>query len=212
MNEDNSEFGIRNSEFEERTDDSEVGVRSSEFEERIAAAPAEPRNDRSGDDSEVGIRSSESGEREDEQRSERAFEPVEEARRCGACEDELRAHYASLRAQAAALAAELPDFDLDAALRDGDFVRLTSPAVGVSVRGAWYALHGAEREALAVRRALDEAADAVARSAARPREGGRGLAAGSLSALDSRALDRAQRDALRRRIYDAAARGEKIYP
>ena len=125
---------------------------------------------------------------------------------------DLRAHLAALYGQAEELAREDPGFDLAAALRDPDFLRLTSPAVGVSVRRAWYALHGAERERQAARRALDEAAEAVARSAARPREGGRGLAAGALSAADPRALGRSGREALRQRIYDAAARGEKIYP
>lgn len=124
----------------------------------------------------------------------------------------MRAHLSSLYEQAAELTREIPDFSLSEAMRDPDFLRLTSPAVGVSVRRAWYALHGAERERQAARRASEDAASALARSAARPREGGRGLNSGTLSAADPRAMDRAGRAALRQRVYDAAARGEKIYP
>ena len=123
--------------------------------------------------------------------------------------DALRAistHYRSLQEQAA----RIPGFDLAAALREPDFVRLTAPGVGVSVEDAWYALHRRERQReqeQAARRALSRA---VSAGAQRPREGG-GSGAATLS-VDYRSLPRARQTELKQRILRAAARGEKIYP
>ena len=120
---------------------------------------------------------------------------------------ELREHLALLRAQAA----EMPGFDLEQALRDPAFVRLTAPGVGVSVRDAWYALHREETE----RRRNEEnramLAKATAASARRPREGG-GSGGTALIAADYRSLSRAEQLRVKKRIFEAGARGEKIYP
>ena len=56
----------------------------------------------------------------------------------------LRAHFARLCAEADALHRADPGFDLNSALRDPAFVRLTAPDVGVPVADAWYALHRRE--------------------------------------------------------------------
>ena len=66
--------------------------------------------------------------------------------------DVLRAHFASLVAQGEALREELPGFDLDAALHDPAFLRLTAPGLGVGVREAWCALHREAFEERAARR------------------------------------------------------------
>ena len=58
----------------------------------------------------------------------------------------LRAHLARLCAEADALHRADPGFDLDSALRDPAFVRLTAPDVGVPVADAWYALLDAGAE------------------------------------------------------------------
>ena len=119
----------------------------------------------------------------------------------------LREHLALLRAQAA----EMPGFDLEQALRDPAFVRLTAPGVGVSVRDAWYALHREETE----RRRSEEnramLARAAAASARRPREGG-GSGGTALIAADYRSLSRAEQLRVKQRILEAGARGEKVYP
>ena len=128
---------------------------------------------------------------------------------------DYRAHFASLCEQAEALREELPDFDLGAALRDPAFLRLTAPALGVGVREAWAALHRGEIESRAARRGAEEAKRQLALAAAsgslRPREGG-GLGAAALTRSDYRALSREAQQSLKRRILDAAARGEKVYP
>ena len=194
----NEEFGVRSAELENlcHCEEGASPTRQSaspETGERIAPVPAEPCHD---------------GEEEGRGSGGAAAENNSESR---VPDPALASHLASLHAQSAELAREIPDFDLRVALQDPDFLRMTSPAVGLSVRRAWYALHGEDRERQAARRAREEAAEALRRGAARPREGGRSPG-GTLSRADPASLGRAERAALRQRIRDAAARGEKLYP
>ena len=124
---------------------------------------------------------------------------------------DYRDHFASLCRQGEALRAEFEDFDLAAALRDPAFLRLTAPALGVGVREAWCALHPEALERRGAERARRELSRAAASGALRPREGG-GLGAAALTRCDYRALSRREQQSLKRRILDAAARGEKLYP
>ena len=75
---------------------------------------------------------------------------------------------------------------------------------------AWYALHREEE----ARRQAEESRSALARAAAasarRPREGGGTGAA--LIAADYRSMSREERLRVKKRIFEAGARGEKIYP
>ena len=124
-------------------------------------------------------------------------------------------HLRSLQAQAEELRRDFPDFDLDAALRDPAFLRLTAPALGVGVREAFYALNRPRLDELAAARAAEESrallARAVSGGARRPREGG-GSGAAALLRSDYAALPRERQLALKQRIREAAARGEKMYP
>ena len=128
----------------------------------------------------------------------------------------LRAHFARLCAEADALHRADHGFDLDSALRDPAFVRLTAPDVGVPVADAWYALHRREYAETLHRReyaetlrreSLEQAAAAVASGSLRPREGGR-ASGGELLGTDPRHMTAAQRAELRDRIK----RGERVYP
>lgn len=119
----------------------------------------------------------------------------------------LRAHFARLCAEADALHRADPGFDLDSALRDPAFVRLTAPDVGVPVADAWYALHRREYAETLRRESLEQAAAAVASGSLRPREGGR-ASGGELLGTDPRRMTAAQRAELRDRIK----RGERVYP
>ena len=76
-------------------------------------------------------------------------------------------HLRALHAQAEELRRDFPDFDLDAALRDPAFLRLTAPALGVGVREAFYALNRPRLDELAAARAA-EASCSAAYSALRP--------------------------------------------
>ncbi len=118
----------------------------------------------------------------------------------------LREHLAALQAQAE----NIPDFDLQDALRDPAFVRLTAPGVGVPLADAWYALHRREIQQQREENNRRLLSRAVASAARRPREGGDGSAA--LIAADYRSLSREEQLRVKKRIFEAGARGEKIYP
>lgn len=97
-------------------------------------------------------------------------------------DQQLREHFMSLQQQARDVQNIMPGFDLQAAINDPKFLRLTSPEVGMSVKEAIWALHGDEIQRQAVeavaQRARVDAANAI-RSGYRPRENGGGSAAAS---------------------------------
>ena len=119
----------------------------------------------------------------------------------------LRAHFERLCAEAEALHRSEPGFDLNTALHDPRFLRLTAPGVGVPVADAWYALHRDEYAEDLRRESMERAAAAVAAGRLRPREGGR-TSGGELMGTDPRHMSPAQRAELKERIK----RGEKVYP
>ena len=141
--------------------------------------------------------------------------PVRETEAAEGPDPGIMNHLRSLHAQAEELKRDFPDFDLDAALHDPAFLRLTAPALGVGVREAFYALNRPRLDALAAARAAEESkallARAVSGGAQRPREGG-GSGAAALLRSDYAALPRERQLALKQRIREAAARGEKMYP
>lgn len=137
----------------------------------------------------------------------------EEEEPCGGAKEadgaelkEIRAHWEKLAAEAAGI----EGFDLSEALKDPAFVRLTAPGVGVPVADAWYALHRQETQRRDEEERRLRLAQAVAASSRRPREGGGGASA--LIAADYRSLSRAEQLRVKKRIAEAASRGEKIYP
>lgn len=90
-------------------------------------------------------------------------------------EEQLREHFMSLQQQANDLQQIFPNFDLQRELDNPEFLRYTSPEWGMSVKQAFYALHGEEVQDKAVnavaQRAKIDAANAI-RSGVRPRENG----------------------------------------
>ncbi len=130
-------------------------------------------------------------------------------------ERQTRAHIQKLVQQAAELQQSIPGFDLRRELQNETFRRWTSPQIGMSVKDAYYTLHRdeirrAENEAMA--RAIQErVAASIASGQARPNETGRAQG-GSVTQLQSPRQTREEYQALKKRILEAAARGEKIYP
>lgn len=128
---------------------------------------------------------------------------------------ELQGHYESLCRQAQELRQDFPDFDLSAALEDADFVRLTAPKTGVSLRRAFYAMNREKLDELAQLRGAESVREALSKSlstaARQPREGGGRQSAAELRS-DYRAMDAKGREQLKKQIRDAAALGKKIYP
>ena len=130
--------------------------------------------------------------------------------------ENLRQHFVGLQQQAEAMKQIFPDFDLRKQLENPAFARLTAPGSGVTLEDAYYALNrqklqGAAME-LAARQTAKKLANAVASGSARPREHGVSRQAAAGVTFDYRNASRQEKEALKQRIAQAAARGEKVYP
>lgn len=127
----------------------------------------------------------------------------------------VREHYQKLTGQAEDVKKLYPNFDLDRELNDPTFRRWTSPQYGMSVKDAYYALHREEiqqAEAAALAQKMQEAmANRMMAGQARPAErgGSQGASIAQIKPAKASAQERAE---LKRRIIEAAAKGEKIYP
>lgn len=125
-------------------------------------------------------------------------------------------HINSLRQQGEELKKTFPQFDLFKELNNPTFRRMTSPEGGISVADAYYAIHRNEIQEASIQAAVKNTAkkisNAIQSGSMRPNENGINSQASSVTTFDYRRASTAQRNALKQRIRDAAARGEKIYP
>ena len=125
-------------------------------------------------------------------------------------------HIKSLEQQGEAMKAIFPDFDLKKELENPVFARMTSPNVNVSVEDAYFAVHHKELQAAGMQVAAQKTAvhlsNAIQAGSRRPVENGTSGQAASVSKFDYRNASPEQRAALKQRIREAAARGEKLYP
>lgn len=125
-------------------------------------------------------------------------------------------HVSGLRAQAEALKEELPELNFDREMQDPRFRKLVGPETRMSVKEAYWALHSDElmrqKTAAAAQQSREQLAAAVQANQQRPRENGAGGQAAPVPGFDPRHMSPAEREALNKRIYEAAYRGEKIYP
>ena len=130
--------------------------------------------------------------------------------------ESFRAHFDALERQAEEMKGLVPDFNLLQALDDPAFARMTAPDVGIRVEDAWYALHRDEIQSavmqVAAQRTAQMISDSIRSGKMRPVENGTQAQGAGVTAFDYRAATPAQRNQLKKRIRDAAARGEKIYP
>ncbi len=124
--------------------------------------------------------------------------------------EEINRHYQGLVKQAEEFRKQFPNFDLNQELSNPEFLRLTSPAIGVSVEDAYHAVHhrelGAQQMVYGMQRAQQQMAQNIMANANRPREGGMGsqTAAAADMKIDPRGMTRKERDALRQRIHNGA--------
>ena len=121
-------------------------------------------------------------------------------------------HYRHLQAQEALLRQTIPNFDLERELENPVFVRLTAPGVGVSLEDAYYTLHRREIEDSALQEKTRQISNAIRSGSLRPEENGTLSHVPAVTTFDYRSASRDQREALKKQIRLAAARGEKIYP
>ena len=93
---------------------------------------------------------------------------------------------------------------------------MTAPNVGISVQDAYYAVHRNEIQSAAMQVTAQKAAQKISNSIQagqrRPDENGTSGQAPSVTTFDYRNASKEQRDALKRRIYEAQAQGKKLYP
>lgn len=120
----------------------------------------------------------------------------------------VRNHFDKLTQQAEEFKKQFPDFDLQQTLKnDPNFVRLTSPTVGLSVRDAYFALHHDELApqmmAYGMERAKQQMGQTIQAQRRRPAEGAMktgGQPAADFN-VDPRSLSRPERNKLYQLIH-----------
>jgi hypothetical protein len=109
-----------------------------------------------------------------------------------------------------------PKFELRAELQNPYFAKMTAPNIGMSVEDAYYAVHRKEIQAAAMQVTAQKTAQKLSNSiqagGRRPNENGASGQAPSVTSFNYKNASREQREALKRRIYEAAASGRKIFP
>lgn len=127
-------------------------------------------------------------------------------------ENAMRRHFDRLTFQARLLQKEHPGFDLGQELKNSAFSRLVAPGVGVSVRDAFHAVHHQELMRKTARLTAERLSQAIRSGSYRPDEAGASGQGASVTTFDYRQATPEQRMALKRRIREASAKGEKLYP
>ena len=128
----------------------------------------------------------------------------------------IQQHFAGLEQQGEEMKKTFPNFNLRKELQNPVFARMTAPNIGLSVADAYYAVHRNEIQAAAMQVTAQKTAQMISNSiqsgSRRPDEAGTSGQAPSVTTFDYRNASKEQRDALKQRIRDADARGEKVYP
>ena len=163
---------------------------------------------------EMGV-SVETAKRLDQQERDTARQQREEARTLE--QQKIQQHFAKLEQQGEELKKLFPKFDLRTELQNPVFARMTAPGTGLmSVEDAYRAVHRKEIEAaqsqVIAQRTAEKMSNAIQAGARRPDENGTSGQSASVTTFDYSKASKAERDALKRQIYAAAARGEKLYP
>lgn len=131
-------------------------------------------------------------------------------------QQKIQQHIQKLEQQGEELKKTFPSFDLRTELKNPAFARMTSPNVGISVADAYYALHRNEIQTAAMQvtaqKTAQKISNAIQAGSRRPVENGTTGQAASVTTFDYRKASKEQRDALKQRIREAKARGEKLYP
>ena len=157
----------------------------------------------------------ETAKRLDQQERDHARQQREEARNLE--QQKLHNHFMRLEQQGEALKKVFPNFDLRTELKNPAFARMTAPGQGLmSVEDAYRAVHRKEIEAASsqviAQRTAQQISNAIQAGSRRPDENGTSGQSASVTTFDYSKASKEQREALKREIYAAKARGEKLYP
>ena len=122
----------------------------------------------------------------------------------------VKDHFSQLVRQGEELKRAFPGFDLMEELQNPSFLKMTAPGSGISVKDAFYALHGEEIQKESMQYAARQAGKMIAASvqagASRPVENGMQRPNPVTMSVDIRGMDPRVRDEFRRRIRN----GEQI--
>lgn len=131
-------------------------------------------------------------------------------------QNQLMRHIEGLRQEGEELKKTFPNFDLQNELQNPIFRRMTAPGSGLTVADAYYAVHRKEIQAAAAQVTAQQVAEKLSNSiqanSRRPTEAGTAAQAPTVTSFDYTKMSKDQRADLKRRIREAAARGEKLYP
>lgn len=162
---------------------------------------------------EMGV-STDTAKRIDQQERQAARQQREEARNLE--QQRIAQHLQKMEQEGNELKKTFPNFDLRKELMNPAFARMTAPNVGISVQDAYYAIHRQEIQTAAMQVTAQKTAERISNSIQagmnRPVENGSKGQAASVMTFDYSKATKAERDAIKKRIRDAAARGEKVYP
>ena len=162
---------------------------------------------------ELGV-SVETAKRIDQQERDTARQQKQEAMNLE--QQKLHNHLMNLEQQGEALKKVFPNFDLRKELQNPVFARMTSPNIGVSVEDAYHAIHRREidaaRSQVIAQRTAEQISNSIQAGSRRPEENGTSGQSASVTTFDYSKATKEQREALKREIYAAKARGEKVYP
>lgn len=119
----------------------------------------------------------------------------------------LQQHFARISREAEELKQIFPAFDLMEEIRANPrFARMTGPQIGMSVKDAYYAVHGDEIRAQSMQAAAQQAGQRLAASiqagAARPVEGGSRGASPMQVGIDVAHMSKESRAEIRRRLHN----------
>ena len=156
----------------------------------------------------------ETAKRIDQQERDHARQQKEEARNLE--EQKMRNHFIKLEQQAEALKKVFPKFDLRTELQNPKFAQMVGPNSLMSMEDAYYAVHRKEidaaRSQVIAQQTTQKLSNAIQAGSRRPNENGTSGQAASVTTFDYSKASKEQREALKREIYAAKARGEKLYP
>ena len=156
----------------------------------------------------------EAAKRIDQQERDHARQQKQEAQNLE--EQRLRNHFMKMEQQGEALKKVFPNFDLRKEMQNPAFARLTHPNIGMSVEDAYHAIHRKEidaaRSQVIAQKTAEQISNAIQAGSRRPDENGTSGQSASVTTFDYSKASKAQREELKRAIYAAKARGEKLYP
>lgn len=127
----------------------------------------------------------------------------------------LAQHRQKLEQQVPKMKEMFPNFDLDTELQNPTFARLTGPGNVLNLEQAYRAVHyeeiAAAQAEVVAKQVREQMSRTIQANGRRPVEAG-AAGAPSVTSINWRNASREQRAALKQRILEAAARGEKVYP